>query len=246
MTVPPLPPETAAGDSVSSSVAVPDASSASGSAAPRRWAPWVAGGIVVLVFVGLVVGTVVWALSRNSGSTVDPALRAAAFASAMKKAGVDATYPPAAVELTSLRISGSHPFSATFTPEEIAALLSTFTHLAQVSGSDISLRDVTLQLAGSDSLRLSTGVEVGGSAYSGSVTAPVAFSEGRVRSSGATAGSAEGFSLNGSQRAQITEALLGYFNSYLDAAPGLTVGSARLTADGIVVVGRAPDRIELP
>lgn len=240
MTDLPLHAETAAGESPSSPTAPPSP------AHKRRWVPWVAGGMVVLVFVGLVVGTVVWALSRKQSGTLDPAIQAAAFASAMKKASVDATSPTGPVDLTSLRVSGGHAFSATFTPEELAALLNTYSYTAEVSGSRISLSDVSLALAGEGSLRLSAGVGVDGAAYSGTVTVPVALADGLVTSTGATAASAEGFSLNESQRAQITDALLGYANAYLDAAPGLRIGSAKVTAGGIAVTGVAPDRIELP
>ena len=240
MTDPPLNAEPADGGSPSSPSDAPTP------APKRRWVPWIAGGMVVLVFVGLVVGAVVWALSRKQSSTLDPAIQAAAFASAMKKARVAATYPTNPVELTSLRVSGSHAFSATFTPDELAALVNTYAHTAEVSGSRISLSDVSLELADPGSLRLRAGVGVDGAAYSGAVTIPVTFADGRVTSTGATAASAEGFSLNASQRSQITDALLGYVNAYLDAAPGLRIGSAKVTADGIAVTGQAPDRIELP
>lgn len=212
----------------------------------RRWLPWLLGGVAVLVLVGLVGGAVVWSLSRKQTSTIDPALTRSAFASAMRKAGVTTDFQGSAVALTSVRASGAHPFSATFTADELAALLNKFTHAASVSGSQISMRDVRLQLAGGDSLRLEANVDVGGSTYGGSATAPITFADGRVASSGATAATAEGVPLNSGQRARLTGALVGYANAYLTAAPGLRIASAKVAADGITVSGVAPDRISLP
>ena len=215
-------------------------------AARRRWVPWVAGGAVVLVFIMLVVGTVVWALSRSPAGAIDSAKTRSAFDSAMHKAGTTASFPDAPVELTTLRASGGHPFSATFSDDELAALLNTYTHTATVAGSKISMRAVTLRLAGDGAARISATVDVDGSAYGGAVTGPIGFTNGLVTSPGATSASAEGFALNAGQRAQITGPLLGYFNAYLSAAPGLKVGTANVTPDGFAVTGIAPDRIEVP
>ena len=230
-----------------SSVASPDSPPPSKREPRKRtWLPWVVGGVIVVVFVGLLAGVVIWALSRTPVGSIDPALTRSAFESAMRKANVTATYPAAPVELTTLRVSGSHPFSATFTGDELAALLNTYPYTADIAGSQISIANVRLRLDARDSLRLTVAATVDGSAYSGSITASAAFSNGSVTSSGATAASVEGLPLNAGQRAQITGALVGYVNAYLSAAPGLTMSSAKVTADGIAVTGIAPDRIELP
>ena len=212
----------------------------------RRWLPWVLGGVAVVVFVGLIGGAVFWSLSRKQSGAIDPAATRSAFSSAMRKAGVAATSPSSALELTTVRASGAHPFSATFSPDELAALLNTFVHSAPVSGSQISMRNVRMQLAGADSLQLSASVVVDGSTYSGVVNAPVAFTNGEVTSSGATAATAEGIPLNSGQRAQITRALVGYANAYLAAAPGLKITSAKVVTGGVAVTGIAPDRLTLP
>ncbi len=42
------------------------------------------------------------------------------------------------------------------------------------------------------------------------------------------------------------DALIDYFNAYLAAAPGLTIESASIGADGVSVTGTAPDSITFP
>ena len=44
----------------------------------------------------------------------------------------------------------------------------------------------------------------------------------------------------------IKKAVLDYVNAYLAAAPGLRVGSARVTGDSVVVTGVAPDALTYP
>ncbi len=85
-----------------------------------------------------------------------------------------------------------------------------------------------------------------GGSYSGSVTLPLTYSAGRVNSTGVTALSVEGVLGNDGQKAQVGGALLDYFNAYLAAAPGLTIESASIGADGVTVTGTAPDSLAFP
>jgi len=202
---------------------------------------------VVVVFVAIIVGTVVWALGRSSAPRQDPAATRAAFASAMKKAGVDAAYPAAApIELTSVEASGSHPFSATFTGDELSALLATFSYTYTAGGASVALERASVSVITTGSMELNGGVTVDGKSYSAVVKAPVSVSLGSVTSPGATSATVEGFSLSSGQLAQVTTAVLDYVNAYLSAAPGLQVGSARVTGDAVVVTGVAPDTLAYP
>ena len=161
----------------------------------------------------------------------------------MLKAGVTAEYPAAPVELKNVVPGGAHPFSATFTADEVAALLSTFRHAAVVNGTEVALLGATMTFPETGVARLSTRVAVQDSIYSAMMLAPVAFKDGRITSPGATEATAEGFSLSGAKRAQLTNGVITYANEYLDSAPGLTVDSAEITAEGLVVTGTAPDTL---
>ena len=197
---------------------------------------------VSVAFLAVVAGSVVWAL--GSAKTSAPAASVApAFESAMRKAGVTAEYPADPVELTSVVPSGAHPFSATFSADEIAALLSTLQYTANVDGTEIVMRSATMEFPEPGVSFLRAKVEVQGTPYSATLVAPVAFEDGKITSQGATKATAEGFSLNASRRAQLTDGVITYANEYLSSAPGLTVESAEITADGLVVTGRAPDSI---
>ena len=201
---------------------------------------------VVVVFLLMLVAVVFWALNRSGPSTQDgPALRTA-YESAMRKAGVQASYPPEPVDLTSIVASGKHPFSATFTAEELGALLSTFRYSASIDGTTIVLRRTSLRIPADDTVSLDASVDVEGSTYSMSIDGPVSFVDGAVKSPNATRVTASGISLNAGQRAQATRAVVSYVNSYLEAAPGLDIESVTLTTAGAAVTGTAPDRIEFP
>ncbi len=113
---------------------------------------------------------------RSSGGSgvVDTAATRAAYDSAMQKAGVDAQRTPAQpVELTSVVPTGSHPFSATFSADELAALLTTFVYEYDVAGTRIALRDVRLSSSAPGVADMSASVSANGSTYSGSVTLPL-------------------------------------------------------------------------
>jgi len=207
----------------------------------------VIGVVVVVLFIAIIVSTVVWALGRSSAPRTDPAATRAAFASAMKKAGVDAAYPPGApIELTTVRATGGHPFSATFTGEELSALLATFSYTYTANGSSATLDRADISVVTTGTLALNGGVTVDGKSYSAVVEAPVTMRFGTVTSPGATVATVEGFNLKGDQLDQLTSAVLDYVNAYLSAAPGLRIGSARVTGDAVVVTGTAPDRLDYP
>ena len=200
--------------------------------------------VAAAVFLTDHVGAVVWTLGRGDTSGPGRAALRTAYESAMRKAGVEASFPAEPVELSSVVPSGGHPFSATFTAEELGALLNTFRFTADVDGSTVLVRRANLRFPGESGIELDARVGVDGSAYTALIEGPVSFRDGFARSPGATRATAEGISLNAAQRVQLTRAVLSYVNAYLQAAPGLDVGSAKLTPDGVAATGTAPDRIE--
>lgn len=209
-----------------------------------RWIVWVIAVVVLALLAAGVVGVIVISLARHSrGSASNPSQATAAFDSAMKKAGVTATAPAAPVQLTSVKAAGSHPFDASFTADEITALVNAFPYSTTVSGQELAVSSASIEIPGDGSVTLSGTITLNGNSYNGSITGPVAFENGQITSTGATGGSAEGFTLGGSQAQQATTMLLDYLNSYLAAAPGLKVESAQLSGTTIHVKGTAPDSI---
>ena len=188
----------------------------------------------------------VWWLLAKPAQTSAPApvVTASAFDSAMQKAGVKTPGPPASpVDLASVKPSGHHTFDATFTPEELGALLNAFPHDVTVSGTIVSLSSVTLSAAPGGGLALSGTVSAGGTSYSGTVSGSVAFEGGKVVAAGPLTVEAEGLTLPDAQAQGATQMLLAYVNGYLAAAPGLTATSASVSPDGVHVTGIAPDTL---
>ena len=203
--------------------------------------------VAAIALVAVLVGVVVWALNRPSVSAVDPAATRSAFASAMRKASVDATYPPdAPVPLTSVIPTGKHAFSATFSAEELTALLSAFSYTARVNGTSATLQRATVKLVDPNTLGLTATVNSDGNTFSATMEGPITYELGRAASTGATSANVEGITLDSDQLTQLTDAVLGYLNAYLDDAPGLRIGSARVASDGLAVTGVAPDSITYP
>lgn len=211
----------------------------------RRWVAWTVGILSAVIVVGSLVGVVVWALNRGSGG-VDFSSYQGAYASAMKKAGVTAAFPTAPVDITTVKSAGEHPFEASFTAQEITALVNALTFSANIQGTDIAVSDPLIELAGTNAARLSGSITLNGSSYSAAVEGPVGFSAGQITSSGATKATAEGFSVGADRAKQATTGLLEYLNLYLGAAPGLTVTTAEVTPEGFKVRGTAPDTLSLP
>jgi hypothetical protein len=227
--------------------APPATATSSPSPAPRkkRWLGWVIGILSAVIVIGALTGVVVWALGRGSRSQDFSAYRTG-FDSAMTKAGTKATFPGAPVELSSVSATGSHPFDATFTAEEITALVNTFPWTTEIQATSVAVSGVTVGFPSAGTASLDAAVKVNGSSYSGSLEGPVAYRMGSITSPGATKVTAEGFTVSGDRAAQATDMLLVYLNAYLAAAPGLKVQKAAVTADGVSVSGTAPDSLTLP
>lgn len=218
--------------------------------APKRGRGCLIAGVLTVVVVLFALGGFVWwsvlrpgASGTTGGTAIGSAAETSAFASAMRKAGVRApTAPKSPVDLTSLKTAGEHPFQATFTPDELAALLRAFSY-TPTSGMSMRLNVQSLSQTGGGNLRLTGDVTASGTSYGGWIEGPVSFTNGKIVSAGAFTANTGGLTIQGSQAAQAAGVLVGYLNDYIAAAPGLTVGSAAVTADGIHVTGTAPDSI---
>ena len=243
MTAPAPEAPTAATSSPPDGATAADVADSPGTSGPRRRVGcWVASGITAVIVVALG-GAGVWMALQHSGTGTPTANTTSAFASAMRKAGVTATEPPAPVPLTSVTPSGSHALDATLTGDELAALTNSFPYEATSQGVALALTHIRISTADGGTVTLSGEVKTSGNSYTGTVSAPVVFESGRIALAGEATVSAEGLPIGGAQAQQATAALLEYANAYLAAAPGLHVDSAQVTGAGVHVVGTAPDRL---
>ncbi|MBE0416822.1 MAG: hypothetical protein IBX63_03570 [Coriobacteriia bacterium] len=213
-----------------------------------RHATWIIAAVAFVVLAGLV-GLIAWAISSSgSASAPRPGFERyeSAWESAMRKASVKATFPAGPVDLTLVRTFGSQSFEATFTAEEMAALMSVYRYETSVSGESFSIGDVSVAFPDEDVAALNVTLFTEGSRYKAKAEAPFAYDGGRITSPGLTSLRVEGFSVSGARRDQAGGALIDYLNRYLSAAPGLSVDEARITTDGLAVKGSAPMSIEHP
>ena len=228
--------------------AKPPAPPTTGSATPgrpprkRRVGCWVSA-IALIVAVALVAG--LWWLIASRAHPQASASSSAAFDTAMTKAMVKAPGEPAtAIDLSTIKARGTHAFDATFTGDELAALLNAFPHEVNAGNTSVALQGVTVALGSNGDLTLSGTVSSGGSAYSGKASGAAAYTNGEVVAAGPISVQAEGIDLGGAQAATATQLLLAYVNGYLRAAPGLTITSATVSSQGVHVRGLAPDSIK--
>jgi hypothetical protein len=165
-----------------------------------------------------------------------------AFSSAMKKAKVSAPQAPTApIEIATVKPVGSHRFQATFSYEELTALLAAFSHASkstQKAGASVT----SVEQAGRG-VRLSGQFTMSGMSYTGTIEGPAKYSGGKIGTDGEVKATMNGFPVPGSQADQAAGLLIRYLNGYLAAAPGLKVNSATIADDGIHVTGTAPDTI---
>jgi len=207
----------------------------------RRVGCWVS---AIAVIVVLALGAGLWWLIASRAHPAAPVTNASAFDSAMTKAMVKAPgEPPAPVDLSTVKARGTHSFDATFTADELAALVNAFPHEVNVGNTSVSLQNVTMNISSGGQMTMSGTVSSGGSAYSGKVVGVVAYKNGQVEAAGPISVQAEGIDLGGTQAATATQLLLAYVNGYLQAAPGLTITEASVSGEGVHARGLAPDSI---
>ena len=166
---PPAPPPT-----------TPPGAIAAGTPKPRGSRTGVIAAIVlsILAFVLLVVVVVI--VTRSRGGSTGGTVNLTAYESAMQKAGGTAPYPGKPVDLTSVKASGSHPFTATFTADEIAALLNTFPYEYDSAGMKLSLRNVALTVPAAGTARLAASVTLNGGTYVGRLLQLVSLQRART------------------------------------------------------------------
>ena len=224
----------------------PAKATGSGPAPKRRGClPWVIGVLAAALVIGALTGVVIWALGRGA-KPIAFSSYGAGFDSAMAKAGTTAAFPNAPVELALVSAGGSHPFSATFSAEEITALVNVFRWTTDLQGTQVAVSGVTIGFPSAGNARIRAQARVNGSSYSGELEGPVEYRGGMITSPGAKSVTAEGISIGGDRAKQATDMLIVYLNAYLQAAPGLRVDSAEITTDGVRVSGTAPDSLSLP
>lgn len=204
-------------------------------------------GVTVIGFVALIA----WALwTAGKPTPVAPAPEfnrfESAWASAMAKAEVEATFPVDPVEVTSLQSSGRQSFEATFTAEEITALLNVYPYRGEIAGTEVALTSAGVEFPAAGRVRLSGSLVFDGSGYSAIAEALARYSEGEIVSPGLTALTVEGFNIGGDRKKQAGDGLLGYFNAYLDDAPGLSIESAEVVEGGVAVKGFSPVALTNP
>lgn len=208
---------------------------------PTTRIAWVA--LALMVVVPLVL--VVWAVTarRSSPPPVQPPAfdrYEPAWASAMAKAGVEATFPAAPFPLTQLRAEGSRSIEATFTAEEIAALVSVYSFESEAAGRTFGFSDASISLSPEGAANLEARLLSGGSSYPIELSAPVGFDGGRITSSGLTRLQADGFTIGGRNRRRAGDAMLEHFNKMLDSAPGMTIEEIVIGSEGVRVRATVP------
>lgn len=204
--------------------------------------------IVALAVVAGIVGLIVWAIgvsrsSETEGNTVDR--YRTDYESAMQKAGVEATFPGQIVDLSDVDATGAQPFEATFTADEVTALLSIYRYQGGGDTAEMAVTEAQVSFPSAGQVKLSGRIVYQGSGYSATIEAPVTY-DGSIDSPGATSLNVSGFNVSGEQRKQATSAVVDYFNGMLSAAPGLRVEQAQIVEGGVQVTGTAPVTIEQP
>lgn len=215
----------------------------------RRQGLWLL--VTAVVLVAAMVGLIWLAIARSSApqrARQGPGFDRyrPAWESAMAKAGVEATYPPEPVRVEQLRPSGLRSFSATFTAEEIGALINVYPYEAEMTGQAVALDSVTIAFPRPGVAGANARLIADNTGYSVEVALPLEYTAKGISSQGPSQLKAEGFTIRGDQKQQAVTALVAYLNSYLRAAPGLVVERAEIVEGGVAVTGRAPQRLENP
>lgn len=199
--------------------------------------------LIGLAVIAALVWLVAWSLGREAdmGPSFDE--NRTAWGSAMAKASVEATFPGGPVDVADIRAVGSRPFSATFSPAELQALLAVYRYRPQDADS-VSLGSVAVSIPQPGWIALSGRIVLDGTAYSARARGPVSWDGGVRIDEGAASVSVEGFGLEGEQKRQALNAVEGYMTGLLSAAPGLVIKEATVSQQGIDVTGTAPVRLE--
>jgi hypothetical protein len=207
-------------------------------------------GKIVLIVVGVAVVAVVaatvlgvvpglsaylgFAKQKNLGIVADKA----AFDSAMKKAGVKATYPTTPIAVDQVGFHGTKPLDAVFTDDEISALINAYTE-------PFAYKVKTVQVVFHDGgkAEASAMVTYQGKDYPGYIAGDVAFHDGIISG---TASKATGAGIPaGKYLGQAQDKALEFLNLQL-GFPGLVVKTAQMSEGKVRVTGTVPATIFLP
>lgn len=223
--------------------------------APYRRQQRITAIIVALSFAAIVIFVIgfLWLFNRAQSRADAPVAAVSyesyrsAWESAMAKASVEATFPVEPVNLADVRATGVHEFSATFTAEEIGALLTMYRSDYSVRGSSVSIESAVVGFPARDRASIGAWLLFDGSRYNMKAEAPVTYKDGRVvaQSEGADL-TVEGFGVKGDRRAQAIDLIANFLNAHMRAAPNLFVDEARIVEGGVEVTGRAPVSLTHP
>ncbi len=150
------------------------------------------------------------------------------------------------MDVEQLRPSGLRSFSATFTAEEIGALINVYPYEARMTDREVTLNSVTVDFPRPGVAGASAKLIADNTGYSVEVALPLEYTAKGISSRGPSQLKAEGFTIRGEQKQQAVTAVVGYLNLYLQAAPGLIVERAEIVDGGLSVTGSAPQRLENP
>jgi len=210
----------------------------------RRRRGWVIAGVAIAIVLIALAALVAffWWQAQQPAPVAHPLVNSA-VESALRKAHVSAPPIPATtIDLTQIRATGSHHFDATFTYDELVALLSTFTYLPRSTrGVTFTVNSITQ--ADTGEIKLYGDIASRGMSLRGWIQGPVKFADGKIAPNGDFVANTNGLTVKGSQALRTALIAITYLNAYLRAAPGLKIQSATITSGGIHVVGTAPDRI---
>ena len=215
----------------------------------RRAGHW----ITTVALVSVVLGAAVFvSYAVRTGKTSPPQVEPpsftrfeAAWSSAMAKAGVEATFPVEPVDITRLRASGRRSFEATFTAEEISALLNVYRFETVIEKARVSIGEADVSFPAAGVAAIDAVLFSGDSGYRMRAEGPLTHANAEMRSKGLSSLNIEGFNVGGSKRVRAGKAVVRYLNELLDEAPGLTVDSAEIIEGAVRVRGWAPVRLEV-
>jgi hypothetical protein len=211
---------------------------------PRRGClPWVAGLLALAVLAGGIGAFLLVRSHPNQTGLVADGSAVSAYASAMKRAGVNSPpMPETQIELSTVQTMGSHKFDATFTYPELAALLQAFGHTPR-GAQHVEVRCQSIAPASGGSLRLTGGLVANGQSFDGWVQAPVKFTMGSIQVTGPVRANIGGLTWNRQQATSAGGVIVNYLNALLVAAPGLQISGAEIVDGGVHVTGTAPNTI---
>lgn len=209
---------------------------------------------VLLGFFGLlaicVVGAIMWSAGRGSSAppaVVDYEAYRASWESAMAKAGVEATFPVSPVYVEEVQASGLQSLSATFTADEVTALVVMYRFDYPVDGGFVSLIRPSVSFPSPGWVSVSGRLAYQGSSYAIQASAPASMHQGRLElDTGSAELVAEGFNVDGERRDQAMRMVGTYVEAFVEGAPRLRIERAEVVEGGVRVVGTAPKRLMNP